>query len=237
MAARYTLSDILQRVFDPDSNVINTNASGSGGAANADGDNFTAGTSEGTGAMGVYESSPTTVTDNDMALVGIDNKRNQRMVGNVAAGDTDAGNPVKTGGKYNATPPTLTDGQRGDMQLDAAGNTKTSLGTLIAGEDLTNDVLKTEVRGSYSYQASAGDNKVIKASAGFLYGVIIGKDVASSIIEISDHASDGDGAVKIHLEGSTLMTSTKGYVPVNASFATGICADLDNQTHVTFIYR
>lgn len=42
--------------------------------------------------------------------------------GNAAAGATDAGNPVKIGGKYNATPPTLTDGQRGDLQLDTMGN-------------------------------------------------------------------------------------------------------------------
>jgi hypothetical protein len=55
--------------------------------------------------------------------------------GNVAAGATDSGNPLKIGGRYNATLPTLTDGQRGDAQLtpksqfmqvvmDAAGNNR-----------------------------------------------------------------------------------------------------------------
>lgn len=44
--------------------------------------------------------------------------------GNVGAGAADAGNPVKIGGKYNATPPTLSDGQRGDLQLDATGNVR-----------------------------------------------------------------------------------------------------------------
>lgn len=39
--------------------------------------------------------------------------------GSVAAGATDSGNPIKVGGKYNATLPTLTDGQRGDLQVDA----------------------------------------------------------------------------------------------------------------------
>jgi len=38
--------------------------------------------------------------------------------GDVASGATDSGNPVKVGGKYNATLPTLTDGQRGDVQVD-----------------------------------------------------------------------------------------------------------------------
>ena len=43
------------------------------------------------------------------------------MQGNVASGASDSGNPVKVGGRYNSTPPTLTNGQRGDLQLDASG--------------------------------------------------------------------------------------------------------------------
>jgi len=49
---------------------------------------------------------------------------NAQVVGDVAAGATDSGNPVKAGGKYNATNPTLTDGQRGDLQVDSRGNLK-----------------------------------------------------------------------------------------------------------------
>jgi len=47
--------------------------------------------------------------------------------GDVAAGAADSGNPVKVGGKYNATMPTLTDGQRGDIQLTTRGAVKTTL--------------------------------------------------------------------------------------------------------------
>lgn len=39
--------------------------------------------------------------------------------GNVASGAADSGNPVKVGGVYNTTYPTLTNGQRGDIQLSA----------------------------------------------------------------------------------------------------------------------
>lgn len=42
--------------------------------------------------------------------------------GNVAAGATDSGNPIKVGGKYNSTKPTLTDGLRGDVQLGTRGS-------------------------------------------------------------------------------------------------------------------
>lgn len=44
-----------------------------------------------------------------------------QAVGNVASGATDSGNPVKVGGVFNASLPTLTNGQRGDLQMTAAG--------------------------------------------------------------------------------------------------------------------
>ena len=44
--------------------------------------------------------------------------------GNVASGATDSGNPVKVGGVYNTSAPTLTNGQRGDGQMDSAANFK-----------------------------------------------------------------------------------------------------------------
>lgn len=47
--------------------------------------------------------------------------------GNVAAGAADSGNPLKVGGKYNLTLPTLTDGNRGDSQLDVNGNQRAAL--------------------------------------------------------------------------------------------------------------
>ena len=43
-------------------------------------------------------------------------------VGNVAAGATDSGHPVKVGGVYVTTKPTLTNNQRGNLPLDARGN-------------------------------------------------------------------------------------------------------------------
>lgn len=43
------------------------------------------------------------------------------------SGATDSGNPVKIGAVYNTTAPTLTNGQRGDVQLDSRGNLKATL--------------------------------------------------------------------------------------------------------------
>ena len=69
-------------ILDDDSDSIMDNANdalrvsivaggGTGGTASADDADFTATTTSGTPAMGVYESSPTSVTDGDMGIVGI----------------------------------------------------------------------------------------------------------------------------------------------------------------------
>lgn len=52
---------------------------GSGGTASTDDADFTAGTTSGTPAMGVYESSPTSVTDGDIGMVGINQTRALRV--------------------------------------------------------------------------------------------------------------------------------------------------------------
>ena len=46
------------------------------------------------------------------------------VVGNVAHDAVDSGNPVKVGGKYNSSDPTLADGDRGDLQLNNQGKLK-----------------------------------------------------------------------------------------------------------------
>ena len=87
--------------------------------------------------------------------------------------------------------------------------------------------------GEKVYQATAAANVVVTAKPAILLRIIVGKDVGSSVVEVSDHASDGDGNVKIYLEGDTL----KGVYEINATFNTGICVDLTNQTNITFIYK
>lgn len=88
-----------------------------------------------------------------------------------------------------------------------------------------------------TYQASAAANVVVASGKAILERIIIGADVASGTIEVSDSATDGDGNVKILLTGSTLMTSTGGCVEVGTVFNNGITADLTNQTNVTFVWH
>jgi len=136
--------------------------------------------------------------------------------------------------KYRATPETLVDGQESrEDRIDAVGNRFVTQGT-VGSRDI-DSITAFPAKATYVYQAAASANVVVSATPAILVGMIIGADVGSAVIEVSDHASDGDGNVKIELIGSTLMTSCGGYVPVGAYFATGIAADLTNQTDVTFI--
>lgn len=90
---------------------------------------------------------------------------------------------------------------------------------------------------NHTYQAAAAADVVVNAAPTYLHKIIIGADVASSVIELSNHISDGDGAVIVKLTGSALMTATGGEVVVNTKLSDGLTADLTNQTDVTFIWR
>lgn len=96
-------------------------------------------------------------------------------------------------GQYNATPPTITDTRYNSLQLDSAGNLKVTQATLIAGEDLTNSVMKVE--GQFSYSAVATADVQIKASAGFLHTVTISCNdaapTAGSVIIYDNTAESG----------------------------------------------
>lgn len=118
---------------------------GSGGTASADDADFTAGSTSGTPAMGVYESTPTSVTDGDMGVVGITSGRRLKTsatidaalpAGNNNIGDVDvASSALPTGASTSANQATIIghlDGVEGLLTtIDAdTGNIATSLGSL-----------------------------------------------------------------------------------------------------------
>lgn len=63
-----------------------------------------------------------------------------QVQGNVASGATDSGNPVKVGGVYSAALPTLTAGQRSDLQLTPKGRVQiaTNAGSFNQADSITN---------------------------------------------------------------------------------------------------
>lgn len=85
---------------------------------------------------------------------------NTNATGNVASGATDSGAPVKVGGVFNTTQPTLTTGQRGDIQVTARGEQLVSLSSgavAIAGRVTNADAVAASTTASalgvFAFQA------------------------------------------------------------------------------------
>jgi hypothetical protein len=83
--------------------------------------------------------------------------------GKVAAGVTDSGNPVKVGGKYNSTLPTLTNGQRGDLQLDSSSLAIVNLGTKL--DPVNDSVTAVAKHGTKAFTTNAPTNAAAQALA------------------------------------------------------------------------
>ncbi len=75
----------------------------------------------------------------------------QQLQGNIASGTADSGNPVKIGGVFNATMPTFTTGQRGDLQLS-------NFGGIIAATSATAADGSTNVGGNLNIGTAASSN-------------------------------------------------------------------------------
>lgn len=73
-----------------------------------------------------------------------------QVQGNVASGATDSGNPVKTGGVYNSTLPTFTNGQRGDFQVGTRGSLHAELWTSDSNTALTTAATNTDAQATGS---------------------------------------------------------------------------------------
>jgi len=132
---------------------------GSGGTAAADDADFTAGTTSGTPAMGVYEATPTSVTDGDLGTVGITEDRRLKTSSTIDAalpagtnniGDVDVlSSALPTGASTSAKQDTIIghlDGVEttlGTIDTDT-GNISTKIDTLagaVSGTEFQVDVL------------------------------------------------------------------------------------------------
>jgi len=115
--------------------VYNLDTSGSGGGTGGSVtiDQSTPGTTNGvvvnSSALPTGGATSAAQTTGNSSLASIDTKLTSPLgvVGSVASGATDSGNPVKVAGRYNSTLPTLMDGQRGDLQTGSRGSLNVQL--------------------------------------------------------------------------------------------------------------
>ncbi len=127
--------------------------------------------------------------------------------GNIASGVTDAGDPIKIGGVNNTTLPTLTNGQRGDLQVDTrsglfvvlksnGGVTSPSYNSLAADGLATSTVgLGTNSFG-YLYNGTTED----KARSGGVTGMA----------GVNLQATPSGGATYTHIAAGQATTVVKG---------------------------
>lgn len=143
-----------------------------------------------------------------------------------------------TGGIYQSTPQTVTDGDTAPLEIDVNGNLLTSLATKIAGEDLTNDVLKTEERFSYTNITAEAQ---IKSGAGFLHTVTISQANLSStvagLMTIYDSLTETGTVI---WKGWIFTNPVPVTITLDVSFATGCYVGFDgtlSNCSVTVAYR
>lgn len=148
------------------------------------------------------------------------------VAGGSEAGATDDSAMVATppftpvGGEYRASATTYTDGDATVTQTDVNGNTKVTLATTIAGEDLTNDVLKTEQR--FTGINVTADTQ-IKAGAGFIHTLTFScADAAPTAGSIIVYDSLTETGTIIYSETFD-TTAFRGFsVILDRTFATGL---------------
>ena len=165
-----------------------------------------------------------------------------QVQGTGASGATAVGNPVAIGGKFNTTPPTLTDGQRGDIQLDNKGNQLVTLSTLIAGEDLTNNKMVTESRYSFT-NVTTNTTTTIKSGSGVLFGIVVNNPsaITISVLTLTLYDNTAASGTKIGTLVVPLTTTGEPFTILeSAVFTTGLTAVTAGPTtaaDLTFIYR
>lgn len=136
-------------------------------------------------------------------------------------------------GQYNATPPTLTTGTSGFTQMDASANIKETLATKLAGEDLTNDVMKVE--GQFTYATiTTGTTTTIKTGSGVVHSVSIVGGTLGAITAYDNTSGSGTTILPTFTPTATLPCPP---IILDAKFSTGLTIVTAAATIITICYR
>jgi hypothetical protein len=149
---------------------------------------------------------------------------NAQVVGSTASGATNSGNPVKVGGPFNTTQPTVTNGQTVDAQMTARGAQIVAPGvdgfavTANAGTNLNTSALALETGGNLATLAGAVSSAKVQANTSQINGVApsMGNGVSGTGVQRVTLASDSTGQVVLAAGSAIIGTIT----PPTSSTAT-----------------
>lgn len=137
---------------------------------------------------------------------------------------------------YHATPTTRTDGQGGPFEADTNGNLKSTLATLIAGENLVSNRLNNEPIYNPT-SITTQTTTTVKSGAGTLGGILIPTPVASATIKIYDNtAASGTVLVDTITFPVTLLNDGPIFIKVDTTFATGCTVVTAGATMAVDVY-
>jgi hypothetical protein len=180
--------------------------------ANAGSGNFTVVQTTGTNLHAVLDSGSTTAVTQATA-----SNLNAQVVGSVASAGSNTGNPVKIGGAYNSTQPTVTTGQIVDMQMTTRGAQIVATGVdafaVNASQSGTWNV--TNVSGTISLPTGAATSAKQPAlgTAG---------TASSDVLTVQGIAS----MTALKVDGSSVTQPVSGTVTVQQSTASNLKVDL-----------
>lgn len=197
-----------------DVNIVSSDVA-TGGTSAADDADFTAGTTPGTPTMGVYESTPTTVTDGDLGTVGITSGRRLKTsatidaalpAGNNNIGDVDvASSALPTGASTSAKQDTVIghlDGVEGLLTtIDAdTGNISTKIDTVagaVSGTEMQVDVLTSALPSGAATSAKQDTGNTSLAS---IDGKITAVNTGAVVVASGAITETNSGAIKTSVE-------------------------------------
>jgi hypothetical protein len=159
----------------------------------------------------------------------------QAVGGNAASGASDTGNPVKVGGVYNSSPPTLTTGQRSDLQMDSSGNAKFYLATQL---DKTNDSITNYPYGHQYQNITTDATTIVKSGSGVLHRIVINTPVASSVITLYDNTTNSGSKIGTITLPATLLSQGPMVAQYELAFTTGLTIVTGTgASDITVVYR
>lgn len=125
------------------------------------------------------------------------------------------------------------DGSYASANADTNGNVLVSLNTLLAGEDITNDLIKVEQRNSYS-RISTQIGTLVKTGAGLLHLAALHKTGENWELDVYDGTSSA-GTCICQIRGCSSMSWH-----YDVAFSTGLFVDSekgDSPGDLTVSYR
>ncbi len=156
------------------------------------------------------------------------------VTGNVAAGATDSGNPVKIGGIYNTSAPTLTNAQRGNIELDVNGNQKTREQYMPGYEDNTNN--KAIVEHRYTSSGVIAADTLVKTGAGLIHTITFScNDAAPTAGSLILYDNTTETGTQIFNHTFTTTPFLPVTVTLDVSFTTGIYAGFTTTADVNVV--